>query len=110
MLRLMLTDKLWEKLLQIMKNTGRIYNKSEHRMIFEGILYRLRTGIPWRDGPPEFGDWSAVYRRFNSWSKKGMLTILFNELAKPSDYDWGFADGSIIRAHQHNSGAATSEN
>ena len=32
-----------------MKSTGRIYNKPEHRMTFEGILFRLRTGIPWRD-------------------------------------------------------------
>jgi hypothetical protein len=29
-----------------MKSTGRIYNKPEHRNTFEGILYRLRTGIP----------------------------------------------------------------
>ncbi|SCC28037.1 Putative transposase of IS4/5 family, partial [Gilliamella intestini] len=42
--RTMLTDKRWEKLLQIMKNTGRVYNKSEHRMTFEGILFRMRTG------------------------------------------------------------------
>ena len=77
----MLTDKRWEKLLQVMMSTGRIYNKPEHRMTFEGILFRLRTGIPWRDLPTEFGDWSAVYRRFNLWSKKGLLDILFNELA-----------------------------
>lgn len=95
----MLTDKRWQKLLQVMKNTGRIYNKSEHRMTFEGILYRLRTGIPWRDLPTEFGDWNTVYRRFNLWSKKGLLEILFKELSKLSDYDWVFADGSIIKAH-----------
>ncbi|WP_025672950.1 transposase, partial [Salinivibrio socompensis] len=90
--RLMLTDKRWQKLLQVMKNTGRIYNKSEHRMTFEGILYRLRTGVPWRDLPTEFGDWSTVYRRFNLWSKKGLLDILFKELSKLSDYDWVFTD------------------
>lgn len=105
--RTMLTDKRWEKLLQLMKNTGRIYNKSEHRMTFEGILYRLRTGIPWRDLPTEFGDWNTVYRRFNLWSKKGLLDILFNELSKLSDYEWVFADGSIVKAHQHSAGAAT---
>ncbi len=44
--RLMLTDKRWEVLLHLMKCTGRIYNKPEHRNTFEGILYRLRTGIP----------------------------------------------------------------
>ena len=108
--RLMLTDQRWQKLLQVMKSTGRIYNKPEHRMTFEGILYRLRTGIPWRDLPTEFGGWSAIYRRFNLWSKKGLLNMLFNELAKPADYDWVFADGSIVKAHQHSTGAATSDN
>lgn len=105
----MLTNERWEKLLQIMRHTGRIYNKPEHRMTFEGILYRLRTGVPWRDLPPEFGDWNTVYRRFNLWSKKGLLEILFNELARLSDYDWVFADGSIVKAHQHSTGAATSD-
>ncbi|ELF5344629.1 IS5 family transposase [Vibrio metschnikovii] len=108
--RLMLTDKRWQKLLQVMQNTGRIYNKSEHRMTFEGILYRVRTGVPWRDLPKEFGDWNTVYRRFNLWSKKGLLDILFKELSKLSDYDWVFADGSIVKAHQHSTGAATPDN
>ena len=76
-------------------------------MTFEGILYRLRTGIPWRALPKEFGDWNTVYCRFNLWSKKGLLDILFNELSKLSDYDWVFADGSIVKAHQHSAGAAT---
>lgn len=105
----MLTDQRWEKLLQVMMSSGRIYNKPEHRMTFEGILFRLRTGIPWRDLPKEFGDWSAVYRRFNLWSKKGLLDILFNELSRNADYDWVFADGSIVKAHQHSAGAATQD-
>ena len=56
------------------------------------------------------GGWSAVYRRFNLWSKKGLLNLLFNELAKLSDYDWVFADDSIVKAHQLNAGAATKGN
>ena len=107
--RTMLTDKRWLLLLQLMKSTGRAYNKPEHRMTFEGILYRLRTGIPWRDLPKQFGSWSAVYRRFNLWSKKGVLNILFSELARSPDFEWVFADGSIVRAHQHSTGAATSD-
>lgn len=106
----MLTDQGWQLLLKIMKSTGRVYNKPEHRMTFEGILYRLRTGIPWRDLPIEFGDWSAVYRRFNLWSKKGILNQLFRHLSKDADFDWVFADGSIVRAHQHSTGAATQDN
>ena len=44
-----LTDEYWEKLLKLMFYTGRVYNKPEHRKTFEGILYRMRVGCPWRD-------------------------------------------------------------
>ena len=105
--RTILTDIRWELLLQVMKSTGRIYDKTEHRMTFEGILYRMRTGIPWRDLSSEFGEWSTVYRRFNLWSKKGILDNLFKSLSSMADFEWVFLDGSIVRAHQHSTGAAT---
>ena len=47
--RMMLTDMYWERLSRLMKSTGRVYDKTEHRMTLEGILYRMRTGCPWRD-------------------------------------------------------------
>ena len=40
----MLTDDSWKLLSRIMHLTGRIYNKPEHRMTHEGILFRMRTG------------------------------------------------------------------
>ncbi len=39
--RFMLTDARLGKLFHLMKSTGRVYDKPEHRQIFEGILYRL---------------------------------------------------------------------
>ncbi len=56
----MLTDDSWKLLSKIMHLTGRIYNKPEHRMTLEGILFRIRTGIPWRDLPRQFGEWNTV--------------------------------------------------
>ena len=53
--RTMLSDEEWSKLYSIMLETGRIYKKPEHRMTVEGILYRMRTGVPWRDLPDYFG-------------------------------------------------------
>jgi len=103
--RTMLTDKRWLKLKELMLNSGRVYNKFDHRMTLEGILYRMRTGIPWRDLPPHFGLWSTVFRRFNLWSKKGILNTIFKHLALITDSEWLFIDGSIVRAHQHSSGA-----
>lgn len=98
--RLMLTDDSWKLLSRIMFLTGRIYNKSAHRMTLEGILYRIRTGIPWRDLPKEFGDWNTVFRRFNLWSKKGIMTKIFEFLSRLNDPQWLFIDGSIVKTHQ----------
>jgi transposase len=42
-----------------------------HRPIVEGVLFRLRTGIPWRDLAAEFGSWQTAHRRHQSWSEDG---------------------------------------
>lgn len=59
--RLMLSDRQRSILFKILLNSGRIYNKPGHRMTLEGVLYRMRTGTPWRDLPIEFGDWNTVF-------------------------------------------------
>jgi len=87
----------------------RVYDKASHRKTMEGILFRMRTGCPWRDIPRDFGQWSAIYRRFNLWSKKGILMRLFKRLRHEPDLEWEFIDGSLIKAHQHSTGAATQD-
>lgn len=101
----MLSDGDWERLSQLMLDTGRVYNKPEHRSTLEGILYRMRTGCPWRDLPEAFGHWNTVFRRFNLWSRKGVMTRIFKVLSFGTDTEWLFIDSSIVRAHQHSSGA-----
>ncbi len=39
--------------------------------------------------------------------KKGILLNLFKSLSNETDSEWLFIDGSIIRAHQHSTGART---
>lgn len=65
MLRTRLTDECWLQLSRPLLETGRVYNKLEHRMTLEGILYRMRVGCPWCDIPRDFGDWNTIYHRFN---------------------------------------------
>lgn len=71
----MLTNAHWETLFHLMKSTGRVYDKPEHRQTFEGILYHLLTGIPWQDLPKELSHWSTVFRRFYLWSEKTFRPI-----------------------------------
>ncbi|PHM61132.1 IS5 family transposase [Xenorhabdus ishibashii] len=107
--RTMLTDLQWNKLSALMQHAGWIYHKPEHRLTVEGILYRMRTSVPWRDLPPEFGKWNSVFQRFNAWSKKGVLQLIFKWLSGFADREWLFIDGSIVRAHQHSAGAASDD-
>ena len=103
--RLMLTDEFWSTLKRIMLEQG-IYNKRHCRKTVEGILYRMRTGCPWRDLPRHFGKWNSVYQQFNRWSANDKLMGLFNTLVHEPDLEWGFIDGSFVKAHQHSAGAA----
>lgn len=84
-----------------------------HRPVVEGILFRYRTGIPWRDLPAEYGPWQTVHRRHLNWSKDGtwdrVLTGLLGEADGAGDLDWAASvDSSIARVHQHGATAARS--
>ncbi|WP_142246277.1 transposase, partial [Klebsiella pneumoniae] len=46
------------------------------RNFIEAILYRIRTGCPWRDIPSCFGHSNSIFKRFNRWSSSGKLLRL----------------------------------
>jgi transposase len=103
MIRLLLTDKLWLRLVNAIKETN-AYQTDNLRLTLEGILWRFRTGAPWRDLPNEFGPWKTVFNRFNTWSKSGIWQELFELIRGELDNEWNFMDGTYIKAHQHASG------
>ena len=57
--------------------------------------------------PESLGDWNTISRRFNLWSKKGVLMRLFKSLKYEPDLEWELIDGRIIKVHQHSTGART---
>ncbi|WP_288382000.1 IS5-like element ISAbe13 family transposase [uncultured Acinetobacter sp.] len=103
--RTMLTDQHWQKLKAILRNLS-IHLNSNLRNFIEAILYRIRTGCPWRDIPTCFGQPNSIFKRFNRWSSSGKLLTIFKLLSLNTDMEWLFIDGSHIRAHQHSAGIA----
>ena len=57
-----LSDAEWELIEGFMPSSdGRRGRRlSDHRPVVEGIIYRYRTEIAWRDLPAEFGPWQTV--------------------------------------------------
>lgn len=77
----------------------------DNRIFVEAILWIVRTGSPWRYLPDVFGDWNSVFRRFGRWSQKGVWWRLFEAMSDDGDFEYLIIDSTIIRAHQHASGA-----
>ncbi len=108
-----LTDEQWAELEPLLPperpRTGR--PNKDHRAVVNGIVWKLRTGAPWRDLPERYGPWSTAYSRFWRWQRAGLWDRLFAAVQRRADadgrLDWAvhFVDGTVIRAHQHAAGA-----
>src|SRR2546423_15115500 len=77
------------------------------RLFIEAVLYRARTGLPWRDLPEDVGRWDAVYNRFRRWEVRRVWRRRWEHL-QTEDCPMTchiFIDATIVRAHQHAAGA-----
>ena len=68
--------------------------------MIEGIIYRLRTGITWRDSPVEFGPWQTVWKRRRRFSTDGTWDVIHTRLLAEVDaaggFDWA-GRGRLLR-------------
>ena len=78
---------------------------ADNRRFVDAVLYRYRTGIPWRDLPETLGDWNDTHRRFSRWAARGVWEKLVTLLAADADNEYAMIDATIVRAHRHSAGA-----
>lgn len=79
---------------------------ADARTIVEGIIYRYRCGIAWRDLPPVFGPWQTVWKWHRRMAADGtwdrVLAVLTARADAIGQVDWAVSvDSTIARAHQH---------
>lgn len=65
------------------------------------MIYVLRTGVPWRDLPTQFGPWSSVYTRWRRWCAQGLWAQLLVCCQRWATGRLRFVDCSYIKLHQH---------
>src|SRR5258708_12675515 len=82
MQRFGLRDDQWERIKDLLPGReGHVGgNAADNRLFVDAVLYRYRTGVPWRDLPARFGDWNIVYHPFNRWAKSAVFDPLSNFL------------------------------
>ena len=75
------------------------------RLVFEGIVYVLRTGCQWKALPKErFGSASAIHKRFLEWEHAGVFEAIW--ATGLAEYDqmegiawrWQSIDGAMFKA------------
>ena len=76
-----------------------------NRLFVEAVIYRYRSGIPWRDLPERFGEWRNIHKRHTRWASSGVWERVFKELSIHPDNEYQMIDSTIVRAHQHSAGA-----
>jgi len=106
-----LTDEQWARLEPILPKPKRGPQAIRgDRLFIEAVLYRAKTGVPWRDLPERFGPWKSVYNRFSNWAKEGHWERIFRQLQYEVDEVGSIVDGSVVRAHQDASGGKGGSN
>ena len=101
-------DDLWEKVEPVLlegnppKATGR--KRVNPRPIFNGIIFRLRSGCQWNHLPKTFGDDSTIHRTFQRWVESGVLNQVWSVLIEECeelggvDWEWQAADCALGKA------------
>ena len=106
-----LTDEGWSRIEPLLAGSGMGRRRRDDRQVINGILFKVRTGVAWRDLPERYGPWRTVYSRFRRWSQAGVWDRLLTAAQVHDDavgaVDWSgvCVDSTIVRAHQHAAGA-----
>jgi transposase len=102
-----LQDEQWERVAPLLPGKAGDPGRpgADNRLFLEAVLWMARTGAPWRDLPEAFGSWNTVFRRFRRWAQAGVFERLFQILSGDPDFEYALLDGTIIRVHQHGTGA-----
>jgi len=109
-----LTDEQWKKIEPLIPKPpprpkgGR--PRKDNRLVFEGILWILKTGARWKDLPDKYPHPSTCWRRLKEWYEaevlKDMWRAFLSELDANGVLDWeeSFIDASFFPAKKGSSG------
>jgi putative transposase len=96
-----LTDTQWARIEHLVpgKPGDRGRSGADNRLFIDAILWLARGATPWRDLPPELGNWRTVHSRFRRWTLAGAWESLFNALRQDPDFEYVLIDATVCKTH-----------
>ncbi|MEV5177579.1 transposase [Streptomyces flaveolus] len=73
-----LTDQKWELLTPLIPRAATGRPRVSNRQVINGMVYKIRTGISWRDLPERYGPWQTVYTRFRRYALDGVFILQYD--------------------------------
>ncbi|MGW0936046.1 IS5 family transposase [Streptomyces sp. NPDC002666] len=105
-----LSDVEWEFVRPLLPASLRGRKRLDDRTVLNGIVWKFRTGVGWRDVPERYGPWATLHTRFRRWALDGTFDRMLRAAQAKADaaggIDWLVSvDSTAVRAHQHAAGA-----
>ncbi len=112
-------DELWALIAPLLSAPPRRFRypgrrRLDDRLVLQGILFVLHTGIGWEHLPQElgFGSGMTAWRRLHEWQQAGVWKqlhrLLLDRLHAAGEIDWSRAliDASYVQAKKGAPGSA----
>ena len=102
-----ISDRIWENIQAHLPGSKGLVGRpaNDNRLFINAVFWILRTGAPWRDLPPDYGDWKNTHRRFCRWRDRGVWEHLLEVVIVEPDFEWLMIDASHCKVHPHAAGA-----
>jgi len=102
-----ISDKVWENIRDFLPGTKGSVGRPpvDNRLFINAVFWILRTGAPWRDLPPDLGNWKNTHRRFCRWRDRGVWEKILEALITEPDFEWLIIDSTYCKVHPHAAGA-----
>ena len=97
-----LTDAQWNRIKFVFEGTKRVGRPSLNpRIVFNAIMWILKSGGRWRDLPARYGNWNSIYHKFRQWCSLGLFDRLLKVInADAKDATLLELDSTFCKVHQ----------
>ena len=77
-----LSNKQWDRIKFLFEKAKKIGRPSLNpRVVFDGIIWIMKSGARWHDLPIRYGNWNSVYHKFRQWCECGLFKRLTQEFS-----------------------------